>query len=167
MIKAGDKVPNIELRTDEGTPMALTDLRGRSFVLFMLGEMFSPTVERLLTVLAKDTPRFLTLDCSPIAAIGEPMGRLAAYRDQHRVPFVMISDAGHRLHQQMNGDQREAAGAWIVDRTGTVVDVVPILPPSELVRLALIGVNRTLTNQRGTTPSSELDTSLKKKKKGR
>ncbi len=167
MIKAGDKVPNIELRTDEGTPIALTDLRGRAFALFMVGEMFTPTVERLLAVLAKDTPRFLTMDCSPIAAIGEPMGRLAAYREQHRVPFVMISDSGLRLHKKLSGENRDVSGAWIVDPTGTVVDVVPVLPPSELVRLALIGVDRTLSGRRPANPSGGRETELKKGKKGR
>ena len=93
MITIGDTVPEIKLRTDEGTPLSLADLKGRAFVLFMLGETFSPTVERLLNALSKNVNRFLTLDVSPIAVLGDTVENLADYRDHYEAPFLLMSAA--------------------------------------------------------------------------
>jgi peroxiredoxin len=133
------------MRTDEGTPLSLADLRGRAFALFLLGDDFSAAVERLLIVLSEETGRFFSMNCSPIAVMGAPCERMAAFREQHDVPYVMISDSDLALHGKFTGETDRSGGAWIVNRHGIVVDIVPALPPSELVRLSLVGTNRTIS----------------------
>jgi peroxiredoxin len=144
MIAIGDKIPETKLRTDEGTPLALTDLKGRAFVLFVLGPSFTPTVERLLDELSKNVSRFLSLDVSPIALVGDTVENLADYRDHYDTPFLLISDEDLTLHSQLRGDDESLATAWIVDKEGTVVDIVPFLPPSELIAMTRERVTRSI-----------------------
>ena len=144
MIAVGDKIPDLKVRTDEGTPLNLSDLKGRSFVLFLLGETFSPTVERLLDVLAKKVSRFLTLDISPIAVLGDSVENLADYREQSNAPFLLFSDDEMALHRRLRGEDQNLAIAWIVDKEGTVADIMPYLPPTELISMTVDRASRTV-----------------------
>ncbi len=136
MIRVGDKIPDIELRTDEGTPLALTDLAGRAIVVFMLGEGFTPTVERLLRVLGKNTGRFLAIDVSPVAVLGETTDQLAEFREHNDVPYLLISDPALSLHRRLMGEDGYEVGVWIVDEESVTRETIPTLPPTELVALA-------------------------------
>ncbi len=136
MILKGDSIPDIELRTDEGTPLSLSDLKGRSIVVFMLGATLTKTTKQLLQVLGDNTGRFLAIDTSPIAVSGEPVSTLAALRNQKNPPYILVSDRGLQLHGYLGGKGKDGSGVWIVDHEGCVMDTLPLLPPVELVRLA-------------------------------
>jgi peroxiredoxin len=148
MIVKGDKVPELTLRTDEGTPLSLTDLKGRSLAVFLLGETFSPTVERLFEVLTRNISRFLSLEVSPVVAIGESVESLATYRSEHDVPFLMMSDVANRLHQAMGNLGGSSPAVWLVNRDGTVLDVIPMLPPTELVSVAVERASRVMVDRK-------------------
>ncbi len=137
MIRAGETIPDVELRSDEGTPIALPDFKGRGLVVFLLGDAFSPTVERLLRVLAENTKQFMEMNFSPIAALGEPASQLVKFRKQNDVPFLLVSDLSFALHTGLRGDDGEGVAAWIVSDESIVLDVVPTLPPTELVNVVL------------------------------
>ena len=137
MITIGDPVPDMALRTDEGTPLALPDLNGRAFALFLLGPTLQPNAEMLLGEIADTTERFLSMEVSPIAVIGESVERLAEYRKRHDPPFLLLSDGEMVMHRRFRSGDEDPATAWIVDRQGRVVDIIPSLPSSELVHLAV------------------------------
>lgn len=148
MIVKGDKVPDLTLRTDEGTPLALTDLKGRSLAVFLLGETFSPTVERVLDVLTRNISRFLSLEVSPVVAIGESVDSLATYRAEHDVPFLIISDERNRLHQAMGNLGGTSPAVWLVNKAGIILDVIPMLPPTELVSVAVERASRVMISKK-------------------
>ncbi len=145
MIRVGDKISDIELRTDEGTPLSLADLHGRALALFLLGKTFTPSIEHLLLMLAQNTGRFLAFDVSPIAVVGVPASQLAAFREQNDMPFILVSDPNYILHHSfMEKDGRDVE-VWIVDQHGIVVEMVPMLPPAELISLAINRARRVHT----------------------
>ena len=135
-------MPSLALRTDEGTPITLRDLRGRALVIFLLGETFTSTAERSLDVLTEHIGHFMTLECSPVVVLGEPVERLAAYRERNDVPFLLLSDHGLALHERITGKETIGVGACIVDARGAVIDILPMLPPTELIRLTLDRLHR-------------------------
>jgi peroxiredoxin len=135
MIRVGARVPEIEARTDEGTPISLGDMEGRGLVVFLLGEM-APDVENFLSMLSDNTGRFLALDFSPVAVLGESVDKLAAYRERCEAPYLLLSDANFSLHRRLRGSDGEGVGVWIIDETGLVIDTVPMLPAADLVSLA-------------------------------
>ncbi len=136
MILKGDRIPDIELRTDEGTPLSLNDLKGRSMAVFMLGEALTKTTREILSVLGENAGRFLAVDTSPVVVSGEPVETLAAFRSKKNVPYLLISDNNLNLHRCLGGKDKEGCGVWIVDNEGFVKDTLPLLPAVELIRLA-------------------------------
>lgn len=154
MIGIGDKVPDMQLRTDEGTPLSLEDLKGRGTAVFLLGAAFSPTVERLFEVLTRNVGRFLALDISPVAVLGETVEHLTEYRHRNDVPFLMMSDEKLRLHAAFGNDKENAPMVWIVDKEGKILDMLPMLPPSELVSVAVDRAAR-LTQNKGVAPAED------------
>jgi peroxiredoxin len=144
MITTGDTVPDIELRTDEGTPLALTDLKGRALCLFLLGAAFTPTVERLLDLISKNIGRFLSLNASPIAVFGDSVDSLAEHRAEKDAPFILISDESFALHDRFRGKDDNLAAVWIINEAGVVLDIVPMLPPTELLGVTLDRTSRAL-----------------------
>ncbi|MDJ0766194.1 MAG: redoxin domain-containing protein [Myxococcota bacterium] len=142
MIQIGETVPDMGVRTDEGTPLSLADLKGRAIAIFLLGESFSPTGERLLSVLADSADQFMAFDMSPIPILGETADSLADYREANDVPFLLISDKELRLHKHLRGDDGEGVGVWIVDTQGKIIDTIPVLPPTELTRVVLERIAR-------------------------
>jgi thioredoxin-dependent peroxiredoxin len=154
MIGIGDKVPDFQLRTDEGTPLSLPDLKGRGTAVFLLGTTFTPTVERLFEVLARNVERFLALDISPIAVLGESVDSLAGYRSHNDVPFLLISDDKLHLHGSLGHGKENAPMVWLIDKTGTVIDMLPMLPPSELISVAVDRAAR-LTREKNIAPAGQ------------
>ena len=145
MIQVGDRVPDIELRTDQATPLSLTDLHGRTLAVFLSGETFTPTVEQLLAVLEENTDHFLTQDVSPIVVLGESAERLSDFRKQKNLPYLMISDPGLELHNRLRGEDGLKFGVWIFDQDGVAMEVIPSLPPTELVRFTADRAGRART----------------------
>jgi peroxiredoxin len=136
LIRVGSKVPEVEVRTDEDTPLSLCDLKGRAFAAFLVGEM-TPESEMILSSLSEATPRFLALDVSPVAVVAAPVNRLEEFRARLDVPYLMLSDSGFSLHDRLRGRDGKGLGVWIVDEKGFVVETVPALPPAEIVSHAL------------------------------
>ena len=154
MIGIGDKVPDMQLRTDEGTPLSLQDLQGRGTAIFLLGASFTPTVERLFDVLTRNVGRFLAIDISPVAVLGENVEQLADYRGRNDVPFLLMSDESLRLHMALGHGKQNAPMVWIVDNGGSVLDMLPMLPPSELVSVAVDRAAR-LTRSKSVAPAED------------
>ena len=137
MIGIGDSVPDLQLRTDEGTPLSLLDLKGRGFTVFLLGAAFTPTVERLFEVMTRNIGRFLALDISPIAVLGESVDNLTDYRSRNDVPFLLLSDEQLQLHAVLGNEKENAPMVWLVNNEAKILDMLPMLPPSELISVTI------------------------------
>jgi peroxiredoxin len=137
MIQTGDKAPDGNLLTREGTSISLVDLKGRSLAVFLLGHLDQDTVSGLLTALTEHTDRFLALAVSPIVVLKEPDRQLSDHPRAAATPYLITADADLSLHQQFQGIDGEDVRVWIIDDTGVVTDTIPVLPPGELVRLAV------------------------------
>ena len=70
------------------------------------------------------------------------------------VPFLLMSDEKLRLHNALGREKQNAPMVWIVDKDGVVLDMLPMLPPSELVSVAVDRAAR-LTRSRGIAPSED------------
>jgi peroxiredoxin len=154
MIPIGSKAPTVELRTDESTLLCLDDFRGRTLALFLLGPRFSGLGERTLALLCETAEKFLALECSPVVLIGESAEALAEYRSVNDMPFLLLSDEDLKLHRIIGGEREQRIGACLIDSSGAVAELVPVLPPSELVRLTLDRVARSCPPQSGSSRDS-------------
>ena len=136
MIQVGDKAPDIDLRTLAGTPISLSDLKGRAVIVFLLGGTMAPAINSLLTALTEHTDRFLDLDISPIAVLTKPEEQLGNYPQATSAPYLIMVDHNLSLHEQFQGIDGKEVSVWLIDEHSVVIDTIPVLPPVELVRLS-------------------------------
>ncbi|MGB9282320.1 MAG: thioredoxin-dependent thiol peroxidase [Pseudonocardiaceae bacterium] len=92
-LSPGDASPEFTLPDADGKPVSLSDYRGRSVVVYFYPAASTPGCTKQacdfrdnLTEL--DTAGFAVLGISP-----DPPAKLAKFRDAHRLPFPLLSDA--------------------------------------------------------------------------
>ncbi len=136
MIGTGDQISDVLLKTDEGTPLSLSDFKGRSVALFFVGKTITQSTEMLFEELAKRLEQFLNLDISPLIISGESAAQLAAYRNKKDVPFVLLSDERFKFHTELGYGKPGAPTFLLIDNNSVVIDMVPFLPPVEQVSVA-------------------------------
>jgi peroxiredoxin len=139
----GSKLPNIMGRTDEGTPIALSDFKGRTIALFLLGTRIERIQEIFLRNIKKRLKDFLEMDCSPIVISGESHKILTKYQKNENLLFLLISDADLRIHSAINGAKNSAdICSWIANDEGEIAAMIPSMPPREQVNATLAALVR-------------------------
>ncbi len=125
MLNEGDSAPDFELRTDDGSTIRLSELRGKKVILFFYPKANTPgcTVEACeFRDLQPDIAEqgAVTLGISPDA-----VEDLEKFRDKHDLSFRLLADEDHQT--------AESYGVWKeksmygrkymgVDRTTFVID---------------------------------------------
>jgi len=145
----GDPAPGAEGRTDEGTPISLADFKGRALAVFLLGRGIDRATRTQLRQLAKRTPEFLALECSPLAVSTEAAEMLAEIRESEGLPFLMISDTDLGIHRALAGAvPARSPGAWLIDGSGVVAASIPALGFKEQISAALAALARVRDGQK-------------------
>jgi len=137
----GRGVPSTEGRTDEGTPIALSDLAGRRLAVFLVGAL-DPERSAMLEDLDGRSRSFLELGCSPVVVTTEGDEVVASLREDKDYPFIVISDRAGAIHADLCAGPSGGTGAWIVDEAGALAAAVPSLPPREMIGAALSALVR-------------------------
>ena len=149
MIQPGDTVPEGEIRTGAGTSISLGDLRGRAVAVFLLGRVGPAFVAELLTALTEHIHRLLALQVSPMVVLSDPDKQLDSASRRESVPYLISVDQNLFLHQQFQVVDVDDVGVWLIDENSVITDVIPALPPGELVRLCVKRATRTLADADG------------------
>src|SRR5215208_839181 len=144
---SGDTAPDFALQNQDGETVRLSDLRGRSVVLYFYPRADTPgctTQAGGLRDHAADyeAARAVVLGVSPDAP-----ERLRRFADKHGLPFTLLGDPHHRV--------LEAYGVWkekkrygrtafgverstfVIDPSGVVRRVLPRVKPKEHYELVL------------------------------
>ncbi|MBN2717073.1 MAG: redoxin domain-containing protein [Deltaproteobacteria bacterium] len=138
-----DDIPSVPGRTDEGTPISLTDFKGRALAVFFLGKGFERTELTLVKNIKRRIDEFLEFECSPIVVSMEPEEILSSAREAEDLPFLLISDYHGAIHEAVNGLPTESAiGSWIVNDESKIVAAVPSMPPREQVSATVAALSR-------------------------
>lgn len=104
MLQVGDPAPDFELLTDEGTPLRLTDLRGRRVVLFFFPKADTPGCT---TQACGFRDRFPVIEAGNATVVGlspDQPKALAKWKVKQNLPYTLVSDPDHQV--------AEAYGAW-------------------------------------------------------
>ena len=130
-------------RTDEGTPVSLCDLKGRAVAVFLTGETMDENTTTLFKSIATAIEDFSGMDYSPVVVSTQPEEVLAASRELHGLPFMMISDFSRDIHRKLGfGIQEEFAKVWIADDECEIVAVVPPMSSEEQVSATIEAITR-------------------------
>jgi peroxiredoxin len=138
-LRIGGTAPDIPCRTDEGTPVSLSDFNGHAIAVFLCGPLLDRFALTLITLIRTHRSGFVSGNCSPLVISGEDEASLSALRDLESLPFLTLSDPDLSLHAALCDirDPRACPGAWIFDDRGILTTVLQSLPPRDLVDAVL------------------------------
>ena len=147
MLQIGDPAPDFELLTDEGTPLRLSDLRGRRIVLFFYPRADTPGCTKQACGFRDRFPRIKTAAATVLGLSPDEPKDLAKWRAKEGLPYTLLSDPDHAV--------ADAYGAWgekslygktymgilrghaVIGPDGTLEDLRLKISPDESVEEAL------------------------------
>ena len=104
MLQIGDPAPDFELLTDEGTPLRLSDFRGRRIVLFFYPRADTPGCTKQACGFRDRFPRIKTAAATVLGLSPDEPKDLAKWRAKEQLPYTLLSDPDHAV--------ADAYGAW-------------------------------------------------------
>lgn len=97
VIEAGDDAPAFELEDHTGATVGLGDFRGRHLVLYFYPKAFTPGCTTQACDLRDRHDAFVDAGYQVIGVSPDPVDRLARFREEHGIPFPMLSDPDHTV----------------------------------------------------------------------
>ena len=104
MFEVGDKVPEFTLTADDGRQVSLSDFRGQKVVLYFYPKAGTPGCTKQACAVRDVYPRIENEGVVVIGISPDSPEALRKFRDEHDLPFVLLSDPDHEV--------AEAYGAW-------------------------------------------------------
>jgi thioredoxin-dependent peroxiredoxin len=88
----GDRAPDFTLPDDRGGTVALTDYSGKHLVVYFYPKAFTPGCTTQACDLRDGHASFLARGFEIAGISPDPVERLARFREEHRLPFPLLSD---------------------------------------------------------------------------
>lgn len=104
----GERAPDFEALTDEGTPLRLSSLRGRPVVLYFYPKDSTPGCTLEACSFRDAFPRFESLDAVVLGVSPDSVRRHANFKRRFDLPFTLIADVDHAV--------AERYGVWVEKR---------------------------------------------------
>ncbi len=129
-IQVGDPAPDFTLKDETGTPVSLSDFRGRRVVLVFYPLAFSPTCTRELKDLAATAGRYEAENAEVIGVSVDSHWTLAAFKRAENLSARLVADfnpkgAVARLYDAWFEPAGFAARTTVVvDAGGTIAHIV-------------------------------------------
>ncbi|MGA2410124.1 MAG: peroxiredoxin [Candidatus Binataceae bacterium] len=136
LLQAGDPAPGFTLKTHEGKPLSLADLRGRKVLLWFYPEAETPgcTLEGCSL---RDQRSYY--DDNGVAIIGisfDDVERNAAFAARHQFGFPLLSDSDREVGLAYGActdrkDRYAARISYLISEEGVVERVYPQVDPRD------------------------------------
>jgi peroxiredoxin Q/BCP len=93
MPEIGKKVPKLKGVLHDGSTLALSDLRGKSVVVYFYPKDSTPGCTNEAHDFRDLYPKFKKLGCEIIGVSRDSVASHVKFRDKHELPFPLVSDA--------------------------------------------------------------------------
>jgi thioredoxin-dependent peroxiredoxin len=103
-IQEGSPAPEISLLTDAGQPFRLSDLRGKTVVLYFYPKADTPGCTTEACEFRDSEQRFDTADAVIVGVSPCPVEKQAKFKAKYQLPFTLLSDTEKTVAQ--------AYGVW-------------------------------------------------------
>jgi thioredoxin-dependent peroxiredoxin len=104
MLQIGDKAPDFELLSDDGTPVKLSDYRGQHVVLFFYPKADTPGCTTQACGFRDHFPQIEIANATVVGLSPDEPRQLAKWKTKQNLPYTLVSDPDHAV--------AEAYGAW-------------------------------------------------------
>ena len=103
-LTTGDQAPSFRRPDQDGTEVTLADFAGKRLVIYFYPKAFTPGCTTESCDFRDRHEAFAAAGYEIIGVSPDPVDRLAKFREEHGLPFPLLSDADHEM--------AAAYGAW-------------------------------------------------------
>jgi len=139
MIQTGEQAPDFELPDHDGTPVRLSDLRGRRVVLFFYPKANTPGCTTQACGIRDHRADYEAADAVVLGVSPDPVKDVKKFADKQSLNFRLLADEDHAVcetygvwaEKSMYGRTFWGAlrSTFIIDPDGTVAHVIPKASP--------------------------------------
>ena len=105
MIEEGAEAPDFELPDQDGKPVRLSELRGRTVVLYFYPRADTPGCTAQACAIRDRQAEFDDAGAVVLGVSPDPVPALRKFADKYGLPFTLLSDEDHAV--------AEAYGTWV------------------------------------------------------
>src|SRR5690606_5639588 len=147
MLKENDSAPDFTLPADDGSEVTLSELRGRTVVLYFYPKDDTPGCTTQACGIRDAWKEFEETGAAVFGVSPDPVDSHAKFRSKYELPFRLLADTDHKV--------AEAYGVWkektfmgrkywgnerttyIIDEDGKIAKIFPKVRPAEHADLVL------------------------------
>jgi peroxiredoxin Q/BCP len=108
IIQPGDPAPDFELLSDTGQKVRLSDLRGKTVVLYFYPRADTPGCTKEACGFRDDYRGYEERDVVILGVSPDAVKKQANFKAKHSLPFTLLDDTEHRVS--------EAYGVWVLKK---------------------------------------------------
>ena len=101
----GDLAPDFELPDQDGNPVRLSSLRGRTVVVYFYPKADTPGCTAQACAIRDRHSEFEGASATVLGVSPDPVSALRKFADKYGLPFTLLSDEDHSV--------AEAYGVWV------------------------------------------------------
>ena len=139
MIGAGAQAPDFELPDQDGEPVRLSDLRGRTIVLYFYPKADTPGCTTQACSIRDRSAEYAAAGVKVVGVSPDPVGKVKRFHDKQSLNFTLLADADHAVaetygtwvEKSMYGKtyMGNARATFIIGPDGVVAHVFPKVSP--------------------------------------
>jgi peroxiredoxin Q/BCP len=139
MITPGTPAPDFTLDTDAGTPLRLSELRGRNVVLYFYPKDDTSGCTRQACEFRDSFPRFGDANAVILGVSPDDVKKHVKFKQKYELPFTLLADTAHAVAEQYGVWQQKSMygrkywgnerTTFVIDRDGTVAHVFEKVKP--------------------------------------
>jgi peroxiredoxin Q/BCP len=134
-VAEGADAPDFELPDQDGEPVRLSSLRGKTVVLYFYPKADTPGCTTQACAIRDRSGEFDARGAVVLGVSPDPPGRLRKFADKYGLPFTLLADEDHSV--------AEAYGTWVLkpkrgympERMGTERSTFVIDPDGRIERV--------------------------------
>ena len=139
VIGAGAQAPDFELPDQEGEPVRLSSMRGRTVVLYFYPKAATPGCTTQACSIRDRGPDYAAAGAKVIGISPDPVAKVKRFHDKQSLNFTLLADADHAVcddygvwvEKSMYGRKYMGAqrSTFIIDRGGVIRHVIEKASP--------------------------------------
>jgi peroxiredoxin Q/BCP len=152
-LKPGDPAPDFTLPDQDGNPVSLSALRGKTVVLYFYPKADTPGCTTQACGVRDHRADYEQADAVVLGVSPDAVKAVAKFDQKHDLGFPLLADEGHQVAEQYGvwveksmygrtymGNERTT---FVIDPEGTIKDILRKVKPAEHDDLVLAAVAAT------------------------